>query len=78
MVDEVLTQEDQELEALVALIDQQQEEHEQTISGYGSDDDDYDRIFMEAVAAAERCSCEVVRGSGARSDLDQEMDMSSG
>lgn len=78
MVDEVLTQEDRELEALVALIDQQQEEHEQTISDYGSDDEDYDRIFLEAVAAAERCSCEVVPGSGACSDLDQEMDMSSG
>ena len=78
MMDEVLTQEDREFEALVALIDQQQEEHEQTISDYGNDDEDYDRIFMEAVAAAERSSCEVVPGSGPCSDLDQEMDMSSG
>lgn len=78
MVYEVLTEEDRELEAFVALIDQQQEEHEQTISDYGSDDEDYDRIFMEAVAAAEQSSCEGIPGLGACSDLDQEMDMSSG
>ena len=78
MVDEALTQEHQEIEALVALMDQddiREHEHDDQPSDYGSDDEDYDRIFMEAVAAAERS-----RGDDTNSEMpsyqDQEMDMS--
>ena len=78
MIDEVLTQENREIEALVALLDQEQGEHENSMSDYGSDDEGYDRIFMDAVAAAESQRTGSEQVTEAQVELDLEMDTSSG
>lgn len=44
--DYVLSQEEQELQALIALMEEQ-EQNDAASQHYGSDDDDYDQIFME-------------------------------
>ncbi|KAF2002689.1 hypothetical protein P154DRAFT_520803 [Amniculicola lignicola CBS 123094] len=45
----ILQQEQQELEALIALMEEEQTQGDQASQHYGSDDDDYDQIFMECV-----------------------------
>ena len=78
MADEILTQEDREVEVLVALLDQEVREHEKPASDYDSDDELYDRIFMESVAAAESGGPNAIQASGVHSQTDLEMDTSSG
>ena len=77
MVDEILTQENQEVEALVALLDQEVGEHQKPAADYGSDDEVYDRIFMESVAAAESNKLNAVQAPEVPSDTDLAMDTSS-
>ena len=80
MVDEVLTQEDQEIDALVALIDEDvatKQEHPYPLSDYGSDDEEYDRILMEALASADFRSKEDHPHREATVDPSEAMDLSS-
>ena len=54
----ILAQEEHELQELIASMEEQQEyapmEQEETVSQhYGSDDEDYDSIFMECASATE-------------------------
>lgn len=48
-VDAVLQQEDEELDALVALMESEDGKQEVPTEGFGSDDEDYDSIFREFV-----------------------------
>lgn len=48
--DYMLAQEEYELQELIASMEY---EHEMASQHYGSDDDDYDQIFMECASAAE-------------------------
>lgn len=77
-----MTQEDRELEALVSLMSDEQKSrdgHQHDTSEYGSDEEDYDGLFLEALANA--------KGNGEtptapkivqKLDLDYEMDVSIG
>lgn len=79
MVEKILSQEDQELEVLVSLMDHattKRVEHAAIRSEYGSDDEDYDHIFMDVMAAAESRSREANKDPDPPSCPDQEMDMS--
>ena len=77
MVDEILTRESQEVEALVALLDQEAGEHQKAASDYGSDDEFYDRIFMESVGAVESNGVNAAQASEVPSKTELEMDTSS-
>ena len=77
MVDEILTQESQEVEALVALLDGEAGERQKEASDYGSDDEVYDRIFMESVAVAESNGVNAAQASEVPSNTELEMDTSS-
>jgi protein-tyrosine-phosphatase len=50
--DYVLSQEENELQALIALMEER-EQQDSASQHYGSDDEDYDQIFMECTADAE-------------------------
>ena len=81
MVDQILSQEDQEFEALVLSMQRSadQEHHQQkTHLDYGSDEDEYDRLFMEVISrqgSAEQGISMVGHGAPKQ---DQEMDVSVG
>ena len=81
MVDQFLSQEDQEFEALVLLMQggADQEHHQQkTNLDYGSDEEEYDRLFMEVISrqgSAERGASMVGHDAPKQ---DQEMDVSVG
>lgn len=82
MVDRILSQETQEFEALVSSMqdnaDQKDHHQQKTISEYGSDEEEYDQLFMEVMSRqglAERSTDAV--GDGAP-EQDQEMDISLG
>lgn len=77
MVDQILTQENQEVEALVTLMDQEVGEHEKPAADYDSDDEVYDRIFIESVAAAESNESNAAQALEVPSNMDLEMDTSS-
>ena len=54
MVDEVAQQEDAEMEAMLSMLDaeswdppNQRNQHDDNNTPYGSDDDEYDQLFME-------------------------------
>lgn len=55
MVDEVVQQEDAEMEAMLSMLDteswdpppNQRNQHDDTNTPYGNDDDEYDQLFME-------------------------------
>lgn len=48
--DYVLAQEEHELQALVAAMEEEERNCGGTAQHYGSDDDDYDQIFLECLA----------------------------
>ncbi len=81
MVDQILTQEDREFEALVSSMQNnadQEQDQDTTVSDYGSDEEEYDQLFMEVVSkqgSAERNSSTI--GDDAPKQ-DQEMDISVG
>lgn len=81
MVDQILSQEDQEFEALVSSMQDNvnQDLHPPTtVSDYGSDEEEYDELFMEVMwrqRSAERTSTTVGDDT---SEQDQEMDISLG
>ena len=58
MVDQVLSQQNEEYEALVSSVQdyadlEQQQQQQTTISNYGSDEEDYDQLFMELMSRQE-------------------------
>lgn len=82
MVDQILSQEIQEFEALVSSMhdnaDQEDHHQQKTMSDYGSDEEEYDQLFMEVMSrpvTVERSINEM--GDGAL-EQDQEMDISLG
>ena len=48
-IDEILSQENQEFEALVSSMQDDERRHRQqtTVSDYGSNEEEYDQLFME-------------------------------
>ncbi|KAF2117657.1 hypothetical protein BDV96DRAFT_644008 [Lophiotrema nucula] len=50
--DYVLQQEERDLQDLIALIEQEDSQRETASQHYGSDDDDYDSIFMECTSTS--------------------------
>ena len=68
MVDQILSQEHQEFEALVSSMqDNEDQEHHQTTSDYGSDEEEYDQLALRETSTVDDPSEE-----------DQEMDTSIG
>ena len=82
MVEEVLSQEDREVEALVSLMDSDnttQRGREELLFEYGeSDDEEYERLFVDAVAAAEKRNTEANGSPSSPPHLDQDMDTTLG
>ena len=81
MVDKVLSQEIEEFEALVSSMpdhaDQEDHHQQKTMSDYGSDEDEYDQLFMEVMSRPATVDRIDTLGDGAR-EQDQEMDISLG
>ena len=78
-MDQVLSQEDQEIEALVSLMEAESERppaHLQPPTDYGSDDEDYDDICMEALNEFDAHGHAHVTRS--YTEEDQEMDVTKG
>ena len=50
--DYVLQQEEQELQDLIASMEQEESQQDTASQHYGSDDDDYDSIFMECTSTS--------------------------
>ncbi|MCJ1414687.1 hypothetical protein MMC32_001014 [Xylographa parallela] len=74
LVEQFLSQEDQELEATISMLDnERQNESAQTaMTDYGSEDEEYDRYFMDIVQQVEQKVAGVV--IAAEPQQDQEMD----
>lgn len=73
MVDQILSQEDQEFEALISLLQRNEHGQDQTNSAYGSDDDEYDQLFMDVMSKEE-----VAEGSAkeaAKTNTDEVMEI---
>lgn len=81
MIEDVLIQEDQEIEALVSLMDceaTRKDDCEHAPSEYGSDEEDFDRICIEAATPAELGSIKGKNAPDSQSCLDHDMDLSLG
>lgn len=81
VVDQVLSQEDRELEALVSLMEerdgnQPQQQQAGSANDFGSDDDSYEDIFLEVMDGLQDEMPE--GGAGRPGEQDQEMDFSKG
>lgn len=78
-MDEVLSQEEQELEALVSLMEADNliaKDQDNATAGYGSEEEDYDRLFMEVLEQPERM--QATNTTRAPPNNDGEMDISMG
>ena len=82
MVDQILLRENQEFEALVSSIEDHAEEEDQnqrdTLSQYGSDEDEYDQLFIEVMSRQRSTEKGTDSGGESAKDQDQDMDMSMG
>ena len=81
IIENALFQEDQEIQALVSLMDfeaTRKDDCECAPSEYGSDEEDYERIFIEAATAAELRTIEGNNVPDSQSCLDHDVDMSLG
>ena len=79
MIDQILSQEEQAFEALVSLIQVGQGGQtgkENTRSSYGSDDEEYNQIFVEAIAKGGTTEAKVERDITHDFAQDEYMDMS--
>ena len=82
MVDQILSRENQEFEALVSSMQDHAEEEDQSqpdiLSHYGSDEDEYDQLYIEVMS--KQRSTEEGTGPGGESATkqDQDMEMSMG
>lgn len=82
MVDQILSQNNQDFQALISLMqenaDQEHHHQQKTMSDYGSDEEEYDQLFMDVMSrqgSAERSTDTVEDGTP---EQDQEMDISLG
>ncbi|KAL2042194.1 hypothetical protein N7G274_004682 [Stereocaulon virgatum] len=78
-LDEILSQEDQELEAIVSSMedDPRQEDYQSyQMSNYGSDDEEYDKLFMEVMSEEEGNANSAARSVMAKPEDDRAMDVS--
>lgn len=78
-VDHILPQEDQELEAIFSSMeDERQQDDYQTypMSNYGSDDEEYDKLFMEVILGQEGAENNTAGGGMTSPEDDRGMDMS--
>ncbi|KAM0803276.1 hypothetical protein BDR22DRAFT_61496 [Usnea florida] len=82
MVDQILLQENREFEALVASMQDHAEEEDQsqqdTFSHYGSDEDEYDQLFIEVMSRQRSTEEGADAGGESATEQDQDMDMSMG
>ena len=78
MVDHIISQEDQAFAALVSSIQNQSQRDDHDMSTYESDDEEYDKLFIEVMSAQEATG-ENTEGGG-KTDLggDKAMDVSLG
>ncbi len=80
MVDRILSQEDQEIEELVSLMQHAENadnlnQSQRLMSDYGSDEEEYDQLFIEVMSKVEG---HIEGAADAASGQDHQMDMSSG
>ena len=81
MVDRILSQENQEFEALVSSMqdNSDQEYHQQTTaSDYGSDEEEYDQLLMEVISRQGSAEPSTSTLRDHAPEQDQEMDISVG
>ena len=84
MVDQILTLEDQQFQALISLMSeakesvdgQEAETHQQTTSEYGSDEEEYDRLFMDVMSEPQQASGSQTGIQDSRLTETQDMDIS--
>ena len=78
-VDHILSQEDQELEAIFSSMeDERQQDDYQTYptSNYGSDDEEYDELFEEVMSGQEGTENNTAGGGMTNPEDERGMDMS--
>ena len=75
-VDHILSQEDQDI--FSSMEDERQQDDYQTypMSNYGSDDEEYDKLFMEVMSGQEGTENNTAGGGMTNSEDDRGMDMS--
>ena len=82
MVDQILSQEIQEFEALVSSMqdnaDQETHHEQKTMSDYGSDEEEYDHLFMEVLSRPSAVEKSIDTSREGALEQDQEMDISLG
>lgn len=76
MVDQILSQEDQEFEALISLMQSEEHNEERNTSTYSSDDEEYDQLFMDVMSKEEVAEGDVKEAG--KTDTDEVMDISMG
>lgn len=82
MVDQILSQEDQEFEALVSSMrdnaDQEDCSTQKTICDYGTDEEEYDRLFIEVMSRQGLAQGGIDAVGDGAAEQEHKMDMSSG
>ncbi|CAD6584413.1 MAG: hypothetical protein ASARMPRED_001755 [Alectoria sarmentosa] len=82
MADQILSHENQEFEALVSSMqvnaDQGDHHQQKTMSDYGSDEEEYDRLFMEVISRQGSAKRSTETAGDSAPERDQEMDFSMG
>ena len=73
MVDQILSQEDQAFEALISLMQSEEHNEERNTSAYGSDDEEYDQLFMD-VMSKEKVAEGDAKDAG-KTDTDEVLDI---
>jgi len=76
MVDQILSQEDQEFEALISLMQSEEHNEERNTSTYSSDDEEYDQLFMDVMSKEEVAEGDAKEAG--KTDTDEVMDISMG
>ncbi len=80
MVDQIFSQEDRGIEELVSLLQHAKDNHEEELhdpakSGYGSDEDEYDQLFMEVLLEKEMVVGPLGEAAAANPEPNQDHDM---
>ena len=81
MVDRILSQENQEFEALISSMQEtaDREQHQGTTNfDYGSDEEEYDRLFMEVISKQGSAERSIIAFGDDAPEEDHEMDISVG
>lgn len=74
MIDQILSQEDQEFEALISLLQNEHCDQNHTASAYGSDDEEYEQLFKDVMSKEEVCEGDAKEA--AKTNTDEIMDTS--